>query len=241
MAIASYHDGDVGRVDIQYNPNGDRVVLDPLGNSTTYQTRIENKRGVLEGISGPVCSQGCGLSDAQYSYDANLNITSQTAFGVTTSYGNYDLKGQVDYKILAVGTPEERRTDYEYDSRFIAHLTKITEPSVYSGGFKVTTRSYDSLGNLTSETVSGFDPFGQAVTRTSSNSYNGPFGQISSRDGHRTDISDITLYEYYPNLLSEGANRGQLKAIIDPNGVRIRDTIIYLRVPSSKGSSLGVW
>jgi RHS repeat-associated protein len=227
LAIASYHANNVNRIDIQYKAGGERVVLDPLGNATVYQSRIENKRGVLEGISGPICSQGCGLSDTDYSYDSDLNITSKTVFGVTTQFGNHDAKGQAGYRIRAVGTPEEKRAEYEYDSRFTNRITHIIESSIYDGEFKETSRSYDASGNMLSETVTGFDAFGQAVSRTIGNTFNGPFAQITSSDGPRSDVSDITRYEYYANDSSEGPNRARLKAIIDPNGIRIRDNIVY--------------
>ena len=227
LATASYHAGNANRVDIQYDTNGDRIVLDPLGNATLYQTRIENKRGLLEGISGPVCSQGCGLTDSQYSFDVDLNVVSKTVYGVTTQYGNYDSKGRPAYTIQAVGTAEEKRIDYEYDPGFWNKITKITEPSVYAGESRITTRSYDFNGNKLSETITGFDPFGQTVSRSSSNTFNGPFGQITSSDGPRTDVSDITTYEYYPNTQAEGPNRARLKTITDPGGLRLRDDIIY--------------
>jgi len=227
LAIASYHASNANRVDIRYDANGDRIVLDPLGNATVYQTRIENKRGVLEGISGPICSQGCGQTDSQYNYDTNLNVTSKTVYGVTTQFGNYDSKGQPGYTIQAVGTADEKRIDYEYDPSFLNKITRITEPSVYAGESRITTRSYDFNGNLLTETVAGFDPFGQPVSRTVTNTFNGPFGQITSSDGPRTDVSDVTTYEYYPNNQTAGSNRARLKAMVDPNGIRIRDNIVY--------------
>jgi RHS repeat-associated protein len=227
LAIASYHAGNVDRIDVQYEPNGDRIVVDSSGNATVYATRTENKRGILDAISGPICSQGCGLTDTQYSYDPEYNITSKTSYGVTTQYGNYDAKGQPGYIIEALGTIDERRVDYEYDPRFFNFATKITELSIYPGQFKITDRTYDSAGNLTSESFSGFDPSGQAITRTTTSAFNGPFGQVSSIDGPRTDIADIKQYEYYPNDVSEGANKGKLKTIIDANGIRVRDNIQY--------------
>ncbi|GAG82424.1 unnamed protein product, partial [marine sediment metagenome] len=127
----------------------------------------------------------------------------------------------------AVGTAKEKRIDYEYDPGFLNKITKITEPSVYAGESRITTRSYDFNGNVLSETISGFDPFGQTVSRTITNTFNGPFSQITSSDGPRTDVSDVTTYEYYPNTNTEGANRARLKVLTDPSGLRIRDNIVY--------------
>ena len=226
-ATASYHAGDANRVDIRYGANGERIVLDPLGKATAYQTRIEHKRGVLDSISGPICSQGCGQTDTQYSYDADLNVISKTIYGVTTRYGDYDSNGQPGYVIQAYGTGQEKQVEYEYDPNFPDRVARITEPSVYPGRSRVTTRNFDLHGNLVGETVSGFDPFGQPVSRTVSHAFDGPFGQISTIDGPRTDVEDVTSYEYYPDNAAEGHNRARLRAIVDPNGTRTRDDIVY--------------
>jgi RHS repeat-associated protein len=226
-AIASWHAGGADRVDIQYEDNGDRIVVDPVGNATVYETRIENKRGFLDAISGPVCSQGCGQTDTQYSYDADGNVTRKTAYGVVTEYGGYDSRGQPAYVLQAVGTAEEKRIEYEYDPDFRNRVTRMTEPSVYANESRVTTRSYDFSGNLLEETVTGFDPFGQTVSRTVTYAYAGSLGQLSAMDGPRADAPDVTSYEYYPNTDAEGANRARLKAIVGPDGIRARDNIAY--------------
>jgi RHS repeat-associated protein len=226
-AFASYHAGDANRVDIRYETNGDRIVLDPLGNATLYQTHLENRRGVLDAISGPTCSQGCGETDTAYEYDANLNVTSKTAYGVTTLYGDYDAMGQPGYVVQAAGTGEEKRIEYEYDPALRGRVTRVSEPSVYPGETRVTTRNYDVHGNLLQETITGFDPFGQPVENSITHSFDGPFGQLSATDGPRTDVADVTRYEYYPDSAAEGFNRARLKAVVDPNGVRVRDGMIY--------------
>ncbi|RPH97280.1 MAG: hypothetical protein EHM68_08900 [Lysobacterales bacterium] len=226
-AIASWHAGNADRVDIQYEDNGDRIVVDPVGNATVYETRIENKRGFLDAISGPVCAQGCGQTDTRYSYDADGNVTRKTAYGIVTEYGGYDSRGQPGYILQAVGTPEEKRTEYEYAPGLRNRITRISEPSVYPGESRITTRDFDSGGKLLRETITGFDPYGQPVSRTVAYAYEGPFGQVSAKDGPRTNVLDITTYEYHPNTDAAGANRARLKAAVDPNGIRVRDNIVY--------------
>jgi hypothetical protein len=44
-----------------------------------------------------------------------------------------------------MGTPEEQRTDYAFESRFFGNCTSITEPSVYPGTSKVTIYTYDEM------------------------------------------------------------------------------------------------
>ena len=226
-AIGSWHAGDADRVDIEYQDNGDRIVVDSLGNATVYQTHIENKQGFLDAISGPVCSQGCGETETQYAYDGDGNLVRRIAYGVVSEWGDYDALGQPAYFVQAVGTPEEKRFEYEYDPAFRNRVTRVTEPSVYPGASRVTERAYDFSGNLVEETVSGFDPAGQAIVRTVRWTYDGPYGQLTAMDGPRTDAADVTIYEYYADSAAEGPNRARLRAVVDPNGIRVRDEISY--------------
>jgi YD repeat-containing protein len=226
-ATASYHADDADRVDVYYEVNGDRVVLDPVGNATVYRTRIEDRRGVLDGISGPISSEGCGQSELQFTYDANMNVSSKTAYDVVTEFGDYDNRGRPGYALFAAGTPDAKRVDYTYDERFLDRVTRIVEPSVYEGQARITERSYDGRGNMLSETISGFDSIGQPVTRTTTHAWDGPLGQLSASDGPRSDVGDVTRYEYYADTPEAGQNRVRLKAVIDANGIRIRDEITY--------------
>ena len=163
-----------------------------------------------------------------YVYDpANNNLLSKTENGVTTQYGDYDAKGQYGFRIEAVGTPEQRRTDYTYDTRFYNKITSITEPSVAPGQSKVTTTTYDDWGNRLSETISGHRPDGSPVSRTTTWQYAGPLHQLSQIDGPRTDVADITTYDYYPDDPGQGPNRARLRRVVDATGTALRDAIQY--------------
>jgi len=200
---------------------------------------------LITNISGPGCST-CGTGNTSYDYDpANNNLLSKTENGQTTQYGNYDAKGQKGYMIEAAGTADARRTDYVYDSRFFDRVTEMREPSVINTqpdqpctagvDCRLTQRSFDEWGNRISETVSGFAPDGTPVSRTTTWEYNGPYHQLSRVDGPRTDVSDITLYRYYPDDPAAGSNRGQLMEIEDANGVLVRSNIQY--TPTGKVAS----
>ncbi|RRQ21111.1 hypothetical protein D6C00_03475 [Thiohalobacter thiocyanaticus] len=228
-AKASYHAGNAQRVDITYDDTtGTRTVTNSRGQTTTYTTDVNLGTALVTGISGPGCSACANGGDTSYTYDsANNNLLSKTENGLTTQYGDYDAKGQYGYKVEAVGTPEERRIEYDYDPRFYNKITEIREPSVYSSAQKITSRTYDDWGNRLTETVNGFDPDGNPVTRTTRYEYNGPLHQLSLIDGPRTDVSDVTHYRYYPNDPAYGNNRGRLKEIENAHGVLIRRDIQY--------------
>ena len=146
-ANLSTHANNAQRVDIVYNADGTRTVTNSRGQPSTYSTATQLGVALVTDIAGPGCST-CGSGNTSYNYDpANNNLLSKTENGVTTQYGDYDAKGQYGYKIEAVGTPEQRRTDYTYDARFYNKITSITAPSVAPGQSKITTYTYDDWGN----------------------------------------------------------------------------------------------
>jgi RHS repeat-associated protein len=226
-ATTSYHGIDAERVDINYDLSGVRIVTDSLGNETTYSTMAQIGSGLVSDRNGPTCSAG-DSSIATYTYDPATNDKlSQTIDGTTTQYGDYDLNGNPGYQIEAVGTPSERRTDYTYDSRFHSKITSITEPSVHTGESKVTTMEYDEFGNLIRRTVDGFKPDGTPVSRTVTFEYNGPYHQLSQIDGPRTDVSDITTFEYYADDPALYQHQGMLLRVTGPEGIVLRDNLQY--------------
>ena len=151
----------------------------------------------------------------------------RSEYATTTEYGDYDAFGQPGYRIEAAGTPEAQRTDYLYDPRFRGKPQRVRSASVYPGGERIETFRYDDQGRTLEHTLSGYDPDGQALSRTYRFEYHEPFGQLSLIDGPRTDVDDTTRYEYYPDDTAEGPNRGRLRRIIDANGLVVRDELQY--------------
>ena len=191
----------------------------------------------ITGISGPGCST-CGTGDTSYVYDPLTNdLRSKIANGVTTEYGNYDANGNPGYMIEAKGTPEERRTDYEYHLNFFNKVTKILEPSVRAANptapctentdCRKTAYTYDTFGNRTAETITGYQPDGTPVTRSTTYQYNGPLHQLSQIDGPRVNVTDTTSFRYYADDPAEGGNRARLKEVEDASGILIRHGITY--------------
>ncbi len=242
--ILSEHAGGVERVNLAYNPDGTTTVTGSRGAINTYNFTLQRAGQKVAQITGDPCTNCPGGDRKARTYDSNGYLASYTDWGnATTRLSNYDAKGQYGCKVggitaadASVGicafdpaaSPEARRTDYTYDPRFFNKITTITEPSVFTGSSKVTTRTYDTFGNRTSETISGFDPTGTPVARTTTWQYNGPLNQLSQIDGPRTDVADITSYRYHPNDTSApiGA-RARLREVQDANSVLIRSNIQY--------------
>ena len=234
---ASYHAGSVIRVDVSYDDsNNVRTLTNSLGQQSTYSIATQINSELVTGISGVGCAT-CGASDSIYSYDpVTNNLLSETKDGITRIYGNYNSNGDPGFLIEASATPEERRFDYTYDTRFYGKVATRIEPSVRGNSSRVVSYTYDDFGNLIGETISGFTPDGNPVSRSVTWQYGGdgtpecdavPLRQLCRYDGPRTDVSDITTFEYYPNDPSEGNNRSRLKRVTGPNGIIQRDAIQY--------------
>lgn len=247
-ATASYHGpvtavltDRIDGVSIVYNTDGTRVVTSSRGDASAYTTASRIGTGLVTGINGPGCAS-CGTGNSTYNYDtANNNLLSRTTHGQTMTWGSHDANGNARYRIEAQGSAEERRTDYEYDPRFLGRVTKQRTPSVRAASMataciegtdcRVVDRVFDGFANPLSVTESGFAADGlggwTAVSRTTGYQYAGPLNQLSLIDGPRTDVSDVTVFRYYPDDPLEGYNRARLKEVEDATGVLTRSDIQY--------------
>lgn len=219
-AVSNYFTAGLKRFDIAYDGiTGDRVVTDAVGNQSTYKTRTSFGRGFVDGVVGPGFAS-CGFADSGVERDANMNVIGRTAFGRLTQFGNFDAKGQYGFMVEAAGKPEVRQTNYLYDPRFVDKPTQISRPSVVPGQTKLTQLEYDASGNLIHEVTNGYRPDGAVVSRSITFQYAGPYGQLSQIDGPRTEVADITRFEYH-------ATTKRLMRVTDPNGVVLRNNITY--------------
>ncbi len=220
--ILTEHAGGADRMTLTYQADGSSTVTDPLGTARTYgfQTILNVARST--GVTQP-CGSGCGQQASSASYDANGNVVSRTDFkGVTTTY-QYDLARNLETsRTEAVGTPEARTITTEWHPAFRLP-TRITEPG------RTTTFAYDAHGNRLTKTITA-----GGQSRTWTYTYN-DFGQVTSVDGPRTDVGDVTTltYDVQGNLTSVtnalghvttyGAYdaHGRVGRITDPNGLII--------------------
>ncbi|MBL8524568.1 MAG: RHS repeat protein [Betaproteobacteria bacterium] len=227
-AVSTEHAGGVDKFTV--GASNPFQVTDPLG---TVRTSTMN---VVQGVNRPVSStQPCGTSGcsgtitSQKSYDANGNATSRTDFnGNKVCYG-YDtsrnletarvegLAGSADCATqLAASshTAPARKITTTWHSTYRLPLT-ITEPTV--AGNKVTTFSYDSAGNVLTKSIAV-----GGNTRTWTWSGYDAYGRPGTVDGPRSDVTDSTTYEYYPNTSGQNSvianSRGMLKKVTNALG-----------------------
>ena len=216
------------RIDLTYQLGG-TVVTKSTG-TTTYTTDIVDEINVAKEIQG--CSS-CGTQHKRLEYNSRVDVVSVTNMindteGITTQYvydnppNPSDYLGEVQQRTEAVGLPEERVTQYSYthdpNNPLLVTQRIETKVSVVNSNYnRTSTSNYDANGNLTSQVETGYVLVGGTPTQrtyTTSYQYNS-YGQLTQVNGPRTDVSDITTYEYYENSEGQGNNRAQLKAIVN--------------------------
>ena len=167
------------------------TVTDAHGNAETWT--FEENSLVMRLRSKLSLVDGKGISQE---FDERNNLTERVdEEGRRTIYG-YNVANQRTFVVEAPGLGEERTTRYEYVNSDTDLITRIEEASVYPGQHSETVVSYDSSLNPASVALNGFDPGGQPVTRTHSFSYNSA-GKLTSYDGPRTNMEDVSTLEYY--------------------------------------------
>jgi len=218
-AISTQHVDGIDRYSFSYTGNVDTAVTttetDPLG--TVRTRRYAQLLSVVQPVSvTQPAPDGKGTVTSSISYDANGNIISRNDFnGITTTY-SYDLTRNLETsRTEAAGTAETRTISTDWHPQFRLPLT-ITEP-----GLK-TSYGYDAKGNITQKTLTDLVT---KTTRQWNTSYTySSTGQILTKveDGPRTDVKDLTRYDYYPENATCAdipiGCRGQLKQVTNPLG-----------------------
>jgi len=202
--------------------------------TTTYTTAINDGIRLVTAVDG--CGSTCGGSlHKSFNYDSRGTLTDVTRTSESQAYTTHytydaptdfwDYVGEVTSMKEAYGLAEERETTYAYthrtDDPFLLTQRTETKASVVSTGqSKVITTAYDTAGNVSSVTVTGYVLVdGSPVQRTYTTSYQyNALGQLTEINGPRTDVTDTTTLVYYANAPEEGNNRGRLYTITNALG-----------------------
>jgi YD repeat-containing protein len=170
-------------------------------------------------------NQSDGKSVVQ-TFDANNNLTckkDEEGKVTTYTYNSTNQKlsmteGLAGTCVAPMTTSAARATTYSYLSPTLDLPTVIQSPGVYSGQSKTTTITYGDATHPTLPTaimLSGFMPTGTPVSRSVGLTYNS-VGQVTSIDGPRTDVNDLTTLAYYD--CTTGGACGQLRSVTNALG-----------------------
>ncbi|MFC1680814.1 RHS repeat-associated core domain-containing protein [Pseudomonadota bacterium] len=196
-----------------YDSGYTTIVTDPVGEQWEYV--YQRDLGVPRLVSR--ISRTDGKGEARV-YDANNNVVARTdGEGRMTLY-SYNAANQKISMTEAAGTVDEKVTLYEYLSAEEDLLTHTTTASVATGFERHEFTAYDDNLNVTSTTVTGFDPAGDARSRTTTFQYDDK-GRINRIDGPRLDSEDVTKLSYHD--CENGGGCGQLAGIENALGHRL--------------------
>ncbi|GKS69654.1 type IV secretion protein Rhs [Nitrosomonas sp. PY1] len=233
-AVVTEHAGVVERYVLGYSTDGSNtMVTDPLNSQYTHYFQTILGVAKSTGQSQPAGS-GCSAASSAITYDTNGNVASRADFnGNKTCYG-YDLTRNLETaRIEGLGSGvncptdlvnynpasggQERKVLTNWHASFRLPI-KVTEAG------RETTISYDSHGNVTQ--YQRKDTATNATrTWTTSYTYHASIPGVilqKTENGPRTDVSDITTYNYHaPDASCNGGHlgcRGQVSSIANALG-----------------------
>jgi RHS repeat-associated protein len=210
-AVSSQGFEGQGRVELSFTGDLAREVTGADDQVTIYDLYVKRGVGAVEASTGPGCGTCPTSGGIANTFNKRLWVTSSTdAEGTITNY-TYDDRGNTLTMTEASGTAQERTTTYTYDSTYNWVMT-ISRTSVAGAAEALTTFTRDGAGNILTRTESGGSMVQGALSAVTTYTYDG-LGRLTSIDGPRTEVSDVTTIEYYADNSSEGLNRGQLKKV----------------------------
>ena len=178
--------GGADSVTLTYDDNAHTTTLtDALGAVRTYSFETIRDRIQVSAVSGAPCTSGCRNAFMDYTYDANGYPASRTDHNGYQTTFVYDARGLETSRAEAVGTPEERTITTRWHAAFRL-------PELITAPGKTTAFTYDAQGRLL--TLTETDTLTGRL-RTTTHSYNAE-GLLDTRDGPRTDVSDLTTFRY---------------------------------------------
>jgi RHS repeat-associated protein len=217
-AYISEHAGGANHTVLSYGNTGTTVTegaQSPRTYSFTQPFGIKRLSGV---------SQSCGAcgAAANITYDANGFVDLKTDFNGNVTDYDFDSRGLEIQRIEAKATAQERTITTQWHASFRLPA-QIDEPG------RRTTYTYGANGNRLTETILDI---ATNESRTTTWTYTS-FGLVDTVDGPRTDVSDVTDFDYdtagtlirITNALGQITQipeydaHGNPKKIIDPNGV----------------------
>ncbi|MEH6418357.1 RHS repeat-associated core domain-containing protein [Pseudomonas sp. CGJS7] len=205
-ATSSEHAGGVGRVTLNYLPDGKVEATLPGGATRKFEFDANEVRQALS--QQDVATDGSISGATTYTYSDTRMTSSTSGLGNRTNfeYDDFHLVNRVE-ALTAAGnaTPQTRKTSTDWH----ATLNRPIERRIYNAADAVVSKdawTYNLRGQV--QTESKIDPVTNQV-RLVTTSYceqadvaapasNCPVvGLVKSVDGPRTDVSDVTTYKYY--------------------------------------------
>ena len=185
-AISSENAG-ANHMDLVYNTDGSTTITDPFGQSRTYTYTVLHRVARLTGVD--LACDSCGPAVQSITYDANGFVSSKTDFLGNLTNFVHNTRGLETSRTEAVGTAQERTITTQWHADF-GLPTQIDEPG------RTTTLTYNTDGQVLTRTITDTSLGGLSQVWTYT--YNAQ-NLLYTVDGPRTDVSDVTTYNYDAN------------------------------------------
>jgi len=223
--FATYRYDEFGRVTLSEHAGGaDRVRLNYIDDETTEVTSsLGDVRNYFFDPYKPsfdVSDIVDGNGTTTFSRNSEGWTLSETdAAGQSTRY-SYDEFHEIS-RVEGAGTAEQRQFNYTWDND-LNRKTRIEETG------SVTNYTFDEHGRTEVKTIQ--DPSGGASRTWTYNYFSASegahlAGRLQSADGPRTDVADVTSYDYYTTDDAAGRYRaGDLQSVVNAAG----HTTVYL-------------
>ncbi|QSX78299.1 RHS repeat-associated core domain-containing protein [Agrilutibacter solisilvae] len=206
--VESSHAGGAERTTFSYSELETRVTDARNATRTFRFTRIFDTLRMTE-MTDPCNGCGGSGSAAKVSYDGNGYPAQVTDNNGVQSQVRVNGRGLPESWTRALGKPEAQSVNITWHPTW--RLPAVITETGATGTPKVTRLDYDDRGNLRQRTVS-VDGQSRAWTFLVNDA-----GQVTREDGPRTDVVDVTEYDY-------DSATGNRVLVRDPNGLVTRYT-----------------
>lgn len=224
QSVATERAGGAQRYTVDYVASNHRVVTDALGNSTEYWFSLLNPGPKLRYKTQPA-GAGCNAATLSNVYESNGDRISTTNFNGTQTQFTYDpvrkletlrsvgTWGSVDKYISTQWHPDWRLKTKQAEPLRLTTWVYNGQPDPFNGGVALSCvppgtallpngkpiavlckQVEQATGDSTGSQGFGATPTG--TPRVLTYTYNSD-GQVLTEDGPRTDVADVTTYEYY--------------------------------------------
>ncbi|RMF93596.1 MAG: hypothetical protein D6734_09735, partial [Candidatus Schekmanbacteria bacterium] len=205
-------------------------ITNTKGVDTYFHYESINRTGLLKHTTGNTCST-CTSPYYSYTNDSlGRIIEEEDSYGNITSFENFDNFGNPQLIRHGKGSSEEQSIYLSYHPEMKVPLS-VKTASVFPNNFREFIADYDNDGDpnynenptnlihqiilkgFTKDLQKNIIPFQYRATL----SYDS-YSRLTSFDGWRNDLSDITTFDYYASDDTKIFNRYRLKSITDPLG-----------------------
>ncbi|MBK8958403.1 MAG: RHS repeat protein [Proteobacteria bacterium] len=196
-ALSSEHAGGVQRVAFDYQA-AYTAITDAFGHTRSYNTQVESGVGLISAVSGGDCNF-CGAGPlASTTYDGNgqRNLVTDHAGNVTDF--DYDAGGLLLRKSEGIGA-EQRVTT----TTWLANLRLPATVSVADGAGRLVSRTRNDYWGAQLKRQTEEELLAGGAARVTTYEYFGEedandprSGLLKSVDGPRSDVLDVTRYDY---------------------------------------------